>query len=186
MRRALVVTCLSLLPAVLAAQGRSYHVSGADVAIYNIVGEITVRAGTGPDVVVEVNPLGRDAGRLTVATGEIEGFQTLRVIYPDDRIVYDRLEDDGSTNLTIRDDGTWGSFDGRRERGRGDRRITVRGSGSGLEAAADLRISIPSGKRVGVYLGVGRLDAANVSGRIRLDGASADIHAEQLKGEITV
>ena len=69
----------------LAAQERK-TIPGPDVAIYNLAGIMKLEAGSGADVAVEIARGGRDGGKLTVATGEIRGRQTLRVIYPEDDI----------------------------------------------------------------------------------------------------
>ena len=71
----------------LAAQERK-TIPGPDVAIYNLAGIMKLEAGSGADVAVEIARGGRDGGKLTVATGEIRGRQTLRVIYPEDDIYY--------------------------------------------------------------------------------------------------
>src|SRR5712692_12086541 len=66
-------------------------VPGADVAIYNLAGVLRLEPGNGADVAVEITRGGGDAAKLRIETGEIRGRQTLRVIYPDDDIVYDAL-----------------------------------------------------------------------------------------------
>lgn len=170
----------------LAQGSKSYTLAGNEVAVYNIVGEITVKGGAGAAVVVEVTPVGKDAGRLTVASGELRGLSALRVMFPEDRIVYPPLGRGSNSSFSIRDDGTWGDYKGHwRSRSEG-RKITVRGDGTGLEAAATLRITVPAGKKVGIYLGVGRLDATNVDGELRLDAASADVTARGIRGGLDI
>jgi lia operon protein LiaG len=164
----------------------SYLLAGKDVAIYNLVGEVVVLGGSGSTVTVKVSRIGRDAGQLTVKTGELRGSQTLRVLYPSAEIVYRPLGRGSSTNFNVRDDGTWGDDqDSRRDRHEGQR-VTIRGDGAGLEAAANLRITLPPGRRVGVYLGVGRLEVANVDGELLLSAASADVSARGTKGDLRI
>lgn len=169
-----------------AQQPKRYTLTGEQVAVYNIAGEVTVSEGSGTAVVVEVTPIGPDAGRLTVESGELRGIPVLRVLYPSDEIVYRGLGGDSHTDFTIRTDGTWGDFGGHWRGRANDRRIRVRSSGSGLEAAANLRIMVPAGKKVGVYLGVGRVEASNVTGDLRLDAASADVTARQIQGNLNI
>jgi hypothetical protein len=171
----------------LAQTAERFTVGGNRVAIYNLVGTITVEPGTGSDVVVEVTRLGADGERLRVETSPIEGRQTLSVVYPDANIVYTEGKWEGRTEMYVRDDGTFGGgWDNRRgDRDRG-RRVQIRSSGNGLRAHANLRVLIPAGKDVGVYLGLGLLEASNVNGNIRLDAASGDIHADRMRGSLLV
>src|SRR5207249_2960957 len=72
-----------------------HTISGDDIAIYNLAGVMRVEGGSGPGVAVELTRGGRDAGKLRVETGPVRGRETLRVIYPDDAIVYHELDFDG-------------------------------------------------------------------------------------------
>ena len=47
-----------------------------------------LQPGAGNQVVVDITRGGRDAAKLKVATGEVHGFQSLRVVYGADQIVY--------------------------------------------------------------------------------------------------
>jgi DUF4097 and DUF4098 domain-containing protein YvlB len=90
----------------------------------------------------------------------------------------------------VRDDGTFGEDHGRHERGSWFReghevRITGR-SRDGLEAYADLRVTVPAGKNVALYLGVGKAFVSNVDGTIRVAVASADVSADRTKGVLRV
>ena len=174
-----------LVPVASAAQQPERRVVPGDhVAVYNLAGLVRVERGGGTDVVVELTRGGRDAGKLSVATGPLRGRETLRVMYPDDEIAYRELGQ-GSTTLHVRDDGTFNDHDGRHWFDDG-RRVRITGSGRGLEAHADLRIAIPPGKRVDVYLAVGRVTVSNVEGDLRVDVASADVTADHVKGTLTV
>jgi len=170
-------------PSALAQTAQRYPLAGDNVAIFNLAGTVRVESGTGGAVVVEVTRGGADAGRLEVATGPIGGRQTLRVIYPDNDIVYRDLGGHSSSSLDVRDDGT---FNGNhRESGRGHR-VRIRGGGSGTEAHADLRILVPPGKQVAVYLAVGRMTATNVTGDLTLDVSAADVTASGIRGALVV
>src|SRR5690606_31833037 len=68
----------------------------------------------------------------------------------------------------------------------GGQRVRISGSGRGLEAHADLRIQVPEGKSVAVYLGVGKAQISNVSGTILVDVASASVTAERTRGTLIV
>ena len=181
------VALLAVVPQLWGQASKSYSIAGNEVASYNLAGEGTIHSGSGNAVMVEVVSTGPDAGRLTVETGEVRGVPALRVIYPDDHIVYPAMGRGSNTNFTIRSDGTWGDFsdDHGRHRDEG-RRITIRGDGSGLEAAANLTITIPTGRKVGVRLGVGRMEVSNVDGTLDLDAASADVSARGTRGGLSI
>jgi DUF4097 and DUF4098 domain-containing protein YvlB len=169
----------------LAAAGDSlqdgrYELSGNQVAVYNLAGEITVEAGSGSTVVVEVSPLGPDADQLSIDRGPIDDWSTLRVVYPGDRIHY-RGRGGGSTDLRVRDDGTFGGDWG--DRGR---RVRISSDDDGLDAHANMRISVPEGKTFSLYLAVGTVSATNVNGRIRLDTHSAPVTTSGTGGHMVI
>lgn len=183
--RSVIVIGLGLVAASAAAgqAGQRYTVAGDNVAIYNLAGVVRVEGGPAGDVMVEVTRGGGDAAKLQVETGPIGARQTLRVIYPDDDVVYSVMGFHGSTTLDVRDDGT---FNGdRRDGGRGHR-VRISDDGSGLDAHADLRILVPAGRHIAVYLAVGRMTATNVDGEVRLDVNSADVAATGMKGSLMV
>ena len=184
----LIAALLPIASVSAGAQNDRRTVSGASISIYNIVGHVQVVAGTGPDVVVEMERGGRDGRRLGIEVGEVRGRNSLRVTYPEDEIVYrDQRNESGRWNSTfsVNSDGTWGGDRG--DRGwSGRRRIKVKGSGSGLEAWADLKVLVPPGKHVDVNLGVGELSARGVSADLRLDAASAHVTATGIRGNLSI
>ena len=186
------VTALHV-PSDAVAQTERHTLSG-DVAIFNVAGAVTVEQGGGDGVVVELTRGGSDAGRLRVETGPIEGWQTLRVIYPETDIVYPRMR--GSrAQFRVAENGTfggdWSGSDDdfslrdllRAVLGEGGERTTVQGSGGGLEAYADLRVLVPAGRTVAVHLGVGEVRASNVNGRLVIDTRSGPVVASGLRGQ---
>jgi len=184
---------LALLPSGLhAQQPERYTLTDDYVAIYNLVGTVRVEPGSG-DVAVQVTRAGADAGSLRIAQGEVAGRSTLRVLYPGDRIRWrEARQGDGSTQLRVRDDGTFGDLgDEHDHRGGGrhdwdeGRRVTISGS-SGIDARADLLIQVPRGRRVAVYLAVGAVTVANVDGELSVDAHSAPVTATGVKGELSV
>ncbi|MCG6958051.1 MAG: DUF4097 domain-containing protein [Gemmatimonadetes bacterium] len=174
---ALILACASSV----GAQERQ-AVPGQDVAIYNLAGHVEVVAGSGSDVVVKVTRGGADASRLRIETGDIGRESTLRVVYPDDRVIYPDMGRGSNTTVRVRDDGTFNDSD---SRGRGNR-VEVRGSGSGLEAWADLVIEVPKGKSVKVYVAAGKAEARGVSSDLRLDTGSGSVQASDIEGSLTV
>lgn len=173
----LAVAVLALAAPRLEAQTERYTLAGGDIAVWNLAGEISVQPGAGPEVVVDVARGGDDAAELRIETGRVADWQTLRVVYPDDRVVY--REGRGNTTMRVADDGTFGRINS--ERGG---RVRIRSSGGGLEAHADMVVRVPPGRTVAIFLGVGRMIAADLEGDLLLDGASASIEARNLRGEI--
>lgn len=162
---------------------------GRDVAIYNIAGSIRAEAGGGSQVVAEVTRRGPDASRLRIESGSIRGRETLRVIYPSDRVLFR----DGSrgrggvfgwgsrTTLTVQDDGTFGD-----DRDRGGHRVDIVGRGDGLEASADVRLVVPRDTRIALHLGVGEATVTNVDGEILVDVSGADVTTRGTHGSLTL
>ena len=174
-----------LLPSPLSAQRLTL---AGDAAIYDLVGQVRLEPATGSAVVVSVQTLGGDAGRLRVQQGRNGSWQTLRVAFPGDHIVYDRLRWNGSTTLNVRPDGTfndrgfWRDAQQAGPDGGEGQKVRVSGTGSGLHAYADLVIGVPAGRRVAVFLGVGRLEARNVNGRLWLSTSSGDAVVDHVQG----
>jgi lia operon protein LiaG len=182
--RLLRVLALSALATPLLAQVESRSLKGEKIAIYNLAGRLKATAGTGDAVVVEVTRGGKDAAQLKIETGPIRDFQTLRIIYPSDRIVYPDMRGYRSrSSFNVRPDGTFGGGGW----GSGDRdRVEIRTYGDGLEAYADLNVRIPKGQRIELVLGVGRVEVSNVEGQIAVDVASADVDVTGVKGNLTL
>jgi lia operon protein LiaG len=181
---------LFAIPAAAHAQTSRQVLKGDSVAVYNLVGQLRVEAGTGSDVTVEIQRGGADAAKLDVQSGPLRGRETLRIIYPGDVISMPEWGRGWNTTLRVRDDGTFGEEHGRHDRGGWFReghevRITGRGRG-GLEAYADLRVSVPKGKNVALFLGVGKAFVSNVDGVIRVYAASADVAADRTRGSLRI
>jgi hypothetical protein len=181
-RYAAAITAAGILLGGSVAAGQEVHnVAGADVAIYNIAGNAQVRGGTGSNVVVRVTRGGTGAAQLSIESGQIRGRSTLRIIYPDDQIVYPAMGRGSNSTFSVRADGTFGDGDGNN----GDR-VRVRGSGIGLEAWADLVIEVPSGITASVYIAAGEIDAQGVSANVRLDTGTGDVTARDISGALDV
>jgi hypothetical protein len=158
------------------------RVSGNDVAIYDLAGQVRVVRGSGADVVVRITRGGADAASLRVETGDVGGRATLRIVFPSDEVVYPEMGRGSSNTVSVRSDGTFG--DGGM-RGSGDR-VRIRGSGSGLEAWADLVVEVPPGRTFSAYLGTGEMGAEGVDGDIRLDTGSGAVTATDMSGSLTI
>jgi DUF4097 and DUF4098 domain-containing protein YvlB len=137
---------------------------------------------------------GADAARLKVSQDEIDGRETIAVVYPADKIRYALGKGDSRTQLRVREDGTFGDNDewddhGHRHRHderRDGRHVTIANDTDGLDAHADLTVQVPAGRRVSLYLAVGRVTVSNVSGDLRIDASSSPVNATGVKGSLSI
>ena len=178
----LALAALASVPAAARAQGASYTLSDRDVAVYDLVGTVRVVAGSGDAVKVDVVRRGRDAEKLQVQTGAIGGRQTLRVVFPDNDIVFPEMNRGSNAQIQVRDDGT---FDDDGDRGRGHR-VRVSSRGSGLEAWADVTVSVPKGQRVAIHAGVGALTATGVDADLDLRAQAASVATRNTRGTLSL
>ena len=182
MRSLLLPGLLAAAAATGAAQQPGRYTLRGDAAIYNLAGRVRIQGGTTADVQVDVTRGGAAGDRLRIETGPIGGRQTLRVVYPGDDITYGGGSGRSSTELRVRDDGTFSdSQDG--ERGRS---VRIRNYGDGLAAWADLVVTVPAGRRVAVRLAVGDVTVTNVNGDLLVDVHAADVTAEGTKGTLNL
>lgn len=175
----IALTALPIIAAPAAGQTPDrYSIPGSAVAVYNLAGSVTIERGTGANVVVEVTRMGSDAAQLDVSRFEVDGRPALVVRYPDDDVVYDG-PGGGTTQMSVRADGTFGDGD------RGER-ITIRRSGDGTRAHANLRILVPADRAVDVHLGVGEVSASDVAGDLNIDVHSASVRTRGTKGRLHI
>ena len=181
----LAIAALIFVPAVTVAQNPERRtLAGDDVAVYNLAGIMQVVGGTGSDVTVEITRGGADASKLQIESGRVRGRESLRVIYPDRRILY-REGDWGRgrsrTTMRVGDDGTFS--DGRDRDGRS---VDIVSSGDGLDAHADVKVTVPKGKRVSVFLGVGEAKIENVEGDLYVDVSAAAVTSTRTRGRLSL
>ncbi len=188
-----LVSAVAFLTIPAAAQSSRHTLKGDSVAIYNLVGELRVEPGSGSDVVVAVQRGGPDAAKLDIQSGPLRGRETLRIIYPDDVIIMPEWGRGWNTTLRVRDDGTfghdgeWPHRNGRRAWIRDGHEVRITGrSRSGLEAFADLRVTVPAGKTISLNVGVGKAFVSNVDGNIGVWVASADVAADRTRGSLRI
>jgi len=182
MKRLIRIATLAAVVAAMPVSAQEVErISGRDVAVYNLAGRVEIVRGSGSDVVVRVDRGGRDAEMLRVETGEIRGRSTLRVIYPDDEIVYPEMGRGSNTSLNVRSDGTFSDGGS----GRGDR-VRIRGRGDGLEAWADLVVEVPAGREVEINLAVGEVEADGVEADLSIDTGSGAVTALDIVGSLEV
>ncbi|MDQ6633744.1 MAG: DUF4097 domain-containing protein, partial [Gemmatimonadota bacterium] len=181
----IAVLATAIVPAIAdGQQPERFTLEGRTGAVYNLVGRMKVERGSGDKIVVEVTRAGADAGRLTIATGDLRGRSMLRVRYPDDVILYNDSNNRGRSTFSVNDDGTFG--DGDHDRSGDRRRIEVRSSGSGLDAHADVRVLVPNGMTLFVRTGVGETTVDNVDGTLDVSSATGHVSVSHVRGPLTV
>jgi hypothetical protein len=179
----------ALVGAALLAPGAAaqrYTFAGQELTVYNLAGTIRVQGSSGGEIVVNMTKRGADAGKLTVETGKVRGHDAFRVIYPADRIIYrDGRSRWDRTQLHVNSDGTFGDGnEGRQRWGFGNDRVEIASSGRGLEAAADLVVSIPRGRGLTINLAAGDATLENVDGDIRVNVWAADVTTNGTRGSL--
>lgn len=168
---------LAVRPAM--ADPERHTIPGTEVAIYNLVGSLEIVPGTGSSVVAEVTLQGPDAGRLRIAKGTIRGKETLRVIYPGDRIRVSELGGHTTSTIRVREDGTFS------DEGQNGRKVVLSGK-EGIEASADIRILVPRGKKLAVKWGHGEGTVSRVDASVGIDAAHMPLTVTDMKGALGV
>ena len=184
---ALGLWTLAIFGGDLSAQsGRErFELGTGTIAIYNLAGELTVEPGAGPEVVVEVVRGGPDASQLRVATGTLNGTQTLRVLYPGDRVVYPAMGRGTHSSVEVGSDGTFGNDHGVGFL-TGKRRVTVAGTGSGLQAWANVRVTVPRGQKLRLQWVAGVTRVGAVESDLRVDNHSSTVEVRGMHGKLEV
>lgn len=179
----LVYTARLILPLAIAVsalplagqRAERFTITGSRAVVHNLAGEVTVTAGSGSAVVVEVTRGGADASRLRVS----HDGDAVRVAFPGDRVIYERMGARSRSTISVRQDGSLGG-------GMRSRRVTVSGTGTGTRAHADIRMTVPSGRSVVLHQGVGRVQVTNVNGDLQVHTHSAEVRAQGTRGELDV
>ena len=184
-----IVLLISLSASTLSAQQvERYSIPEDELAIYNLAGEVRMEPGPSGDITVTVTRGGADGAKIKVMRSKRDGMETLRFVYPEGRILYAGMSDGSSTQIRVRDDGTFGHDDhddGERRKAEG-KQVTIAGTGGGTAAHADLRIGVPMGRRLDLHLAVGKVSVTNVNGDLSIDVASGPVTTSTTRGEMEI
>jgi len=169
-------------PAAADESAGHFSVIDARVHVYDLAGHVEVVPGSGAAVKVDATFGGRDGSQLGIANLTKDG-QALVVKFPSDHLHWGGDGEGGSSTLQVNDDGT---FDENRNWLHGGRRVHIDNRPGGLDAWADLRISVPKGQQVLVHVGVGHITVSNVDGDLAVSGAAANVDVHDARGRLKV
>ena len=191
---ALSIAC-ALPSFALHAQGTDHiPLRGTSIAVYNLVGHMRVTGG-GSSASANIVRRGRDAAKLKIVTGPIGGRESLRIMYPDDRItITDGKHQHNRTDVRVRNDGTFGdTADARTGKNHSHnnspnsgRRVRIGGENGGMDASADVEIQIPDGVSLRVNLAAGDIVVRNINGDLAVDAAMANVTINDSKGVLDI
>ncbi|MEP6779851.1 MAG: DUF4097 family beta strand repeat-containing protein, partial [Gemmatimonadaceae bacterium] len=166
---------------------------GNRISIYNVAGRVHVTGG-GSNASATITRRGRDASKLKIVNGSIDGRESLRIIYPDDRVTITTDRDRHfRTEFRVRDDGTFGRTDDARSdrharsswgSNRSGRTMRVSDDQGGLDAAADIEVQVPDGVSLRVNVGAGEVTVNNVNGDLAVDVQAANLTVSGVKGVV--
>jgi len=182
-----VLACLALaVPPALAAFDQSRSFQADSLTVNNLIGEVRVSGHAGSTFEVLVRVRGADASPELIEIRTKEGAAPeLTVGFPIHRerdYVYPALGAGTRASFSMSEGG--GSWLAELIGAASSRKITVRGSGSGLEVWADVEIKVPAGAVLRVNHGVGEIHASDVEADLRLDTRAGSIDVARVRGDL--
>jgi lia operon protein LiaG len=161
----------------------SFSVTDSRVHVYDLVGHVELVAGTGPAVRLDATFGGRDGSRLGFANLAKDGTAFI-VKFPSDHIHWSDRGGHSSTSIDVNADGT---FD-ERENGwdHGVRHVRIDDREGGLDAWADLHVSVPRGQQIIVHVGMGHVAVTNLDGNLVVLASAADVDVQGAAGSLKV
>jgi DUF4097 and DUF4098 domain-containing protein YvlB len=178
--------------ALAADRSQSFTFHGEELVIADLIGRVEVTGNKGDAFEVEVQVHGRDASDAQPRIETTEGSHAqLSVRFPLEQeraFIYPELGPDSQCNFRIRDakdrEGEHRRWLDALLAGFAGRKVEVKGSGFGLEMWADVHVKVPSGARLEVDLGVGRIDARGVGANLRLALKSGPLRTANVDGDV--
>jgi hypothetical protein len=152
------------------------------------VGEIRIEPASGDRYQVHVAVRGDDADPELIEIHLDEGRRArLEIRFPVDEhrdYVYPALGRSSKTTIWQGESTGDASWFQKIWRGMGGEKVTVRGSGRGLEVWADVTVKVPAGKETSIFLGAGDLKAGGIDGELVLDTHSGPITVDGHRGRL--
>jgi len=166
---------------------KSFHFSGQELELSNLVGEINVLPATGSQFEVNISVRGDDADESLLEFPAKEGrLSKLAIQFPTDehkKYVYPPMGRGSSTSIHFSDEDSEDSSWLRKIfSGITGTKIKVEGRGRGLEMWADVTVLVPEGSSLIVTNGVGEISAENCIADLDLDINSGSISGTSIEG----
>lgn len=164
---------------------REFTFDAKKLEVGNLIGEVAVTEASGDEFRVTVHVQGEDAEENLVEFDTDDGRAAKLIVrFPVDdhrKYVYPALGRNSQTqfHLDKENDESW------LKRLFGGKRITVKGSGRGLEMWADVEIAVPAGADLVVKIGTGAIEADDVRGDLVLDTHTGGVDARDIDGDLT-
>jgi len=166
---------------------KSQSFQADSLTVNNLIGEVQVSGHAGSTFEVLVRVRGEDASPELIEISSTSGASPeLTISFPiesERRYVYPALGTGSKTSFSFgkNEGGSWlaqllGSV--------GSRKITVVGSGSGLEVWADVEVKVPAGGTFSLNHGVGEIHAVDVRGDLKLDTHTGMIEVARVEGDV--
>ncbi|MCB1183537.1 DUF4097 family beta strand repeat protein [bacterium] len=169
---------------------RDFRIDRDELQVVNMIGQVEVVPADGDGFEVTVHVRGEDATADVLEFLELENGASLVVKFPldeHDDYVYPRLGKGSKSTMTFRDDQDHGNSWLREIfSGMNGRKVTVRGSGRGLEVWADVTIRVPRGAELEVHNGLGGVEAADLEADLVLDTHSGRVKVRKVTGSVLV
>ncbi|MEZ4388096.1 MAG: DUF4097 family beta strand repeat-containing protein [Candidatus Krumholzibacteriia bacterium] len=188
-RLALAAIILLALPALAEEFTRELNTDAHELVLKNLVGHVQVLPARGDRFEVIVHVRGDDADPSLISVDLEDGRKAeIMVRFPIEEhrnYVYPELGRGSQTVIYQPEDGDGdGNWLRQLWRGLGGEKVTVRGSGRGLEVWADVEVRVPGGREASIYLGAGDLDSEGVRGDLRLDTHSGPVKVDGHRGKL--
>ena len=185
----LLLTLLAISTPSHAEFHRQFQLEGQRLVLANLLGKVEITATDGNEFVIEAFVRGKDASEemLQFETEEDARESHFVLRYPVDRhhdYVYPPMGKRSTSQFRYGPDHDGNHSFLRQLFGGNGEKITVRGTGKGLEIWADLKIGVPSGKKCEIYLGCGGINAMDLSADLSLSTHSGQITANGMKGKL--
>lgn len=179
---ALLVLAAASLRAQDVRSGQRVAVTERTIHVYNAVGRVTLRRGTGP-LAITATSRGSAGAQLRYAVDRAGDSAVFRVQFPEvEAIALPEGISGQHTELYLRRDGTFGGGDDGWRWGRRDRGDNIEIGRRGFAGWSEIEITVPEGRDLTVHLAVGEATIDGVTGNVVIDTWSADARATNIAG----
>lgn len=182
-----LVLLMLAAPAVAEEFTETLTLDTRNLRLVDLIGEVSLVPADGDAFVLDVSVRGKDADRDRIKFRVEKDEGLVKIEFPLDeetRYVYPELGH-GKSNFRFDDrDPDGDGLVGKLLHGRGGRKVTVSGSGRGLELWADVVVHVPAESAAKVRLGAGRIEASGTAADLELDTSVGPVVASDHHGRV--